>query len=620
MFIKRYLIIIVLLSLNLAFAQENGDGGLEASVLNLTIKLDKQEVWQNQELNIYFEFINKGINNGSKAQGIEFRASFSKLLAMPREEIKTEYKECGLNNELEICSSNFTSGDCAKIEPDGTIFIKLQNLSAGENKKVTYKTKYIGNTEKSTKIICSNWRFYWTKKHYNSPKPFIPEIKQINNRSFISFEVKVDPECNITRRDGLNCTMFRYSRVIFFNNVRDLENNTLNISYRDRKIGIMPSSNLIENGSQITDLGIHQFLIEAHSNDVDHNGSGYFETVDLIEYHKKDKLTILYLIMSLIIAFFICSIILLILKSKFCKNNISSVNSDSRRRLIKYLVLLIVAVLIITYLYYNFIYVYGDYKSLIWLYFSAVIFAFCLSMIYVFYDMYIFCWEDDEATREYLSKNYCDKWIKTAECGLISLMPQGITYINPEDKKNTISLKLNDEKTEVVLETNNGIIDRFIARTENNKLNIYCKDKLHRVFNIKKFMNIMAGMFIGAMVFHYLLPNILHSKISYIISLILGIYILLLILKTEQDDINIKVAFIIVSIVSFILLFLIIDDKQLIAFKPRFEILELMTIEIMEVIFIFSISYFILNFKELLLNLKLGFLDLLGTLRNFLNL
>ncbi len=85
---------------------------------------------------------------------------------------------------------------------------------------------------------------------------------------------------------------------------------------------------------------------------------------------------------------------------------------------------------------------------------------------------YSFSWEDipgsdKEKIREFLMQNYDVDWIKTAK----------IDKINDDSIRiytdiNSLSLSLNDEKTEMSLKIDNGRIDTFTVQTENGKIKI----------------------------------------------------------------------------------------------------------------------------------------------------
>lgn len=91
---------------------------------------------------------------------------------------------------------------------------------------------------------------------------------------------------------------------------------------------------------------------------------------------------------------------------------------------------------------------------------------------YEFKKIFIFCWDhvpgkDDEKLIEFLILNYGFDWAKTPE---ISKNNDTIT-ISTENE--SISLKLNDNKTEAILETDSHKTDKLMAKMEKNELNIY---------------------------------------------------------------------------------------------------------------------------------------------------
>jgi hypothetical protein len=90
---------------------------------------------------------------------------------------------------------------------------------------------------------------------------------------------------------------------------------------------------------------------------------------------------------------------------------------------------------------------------------------------------YLFTWEkipgnDSLRLKDYLRKKYGADSVKSAN---IEKIDDGNT-IRATAEKNSFSLNLNDTKTEVKLQIDDGIIEKFAVKTENGKLNIYNKD------------------------------------------------------------------------------------------------------------------------------------------------
>jgi phage tail-like protein len=86
----------------------------------------------------------------------------------------------------------------------------------------------------------------------------------------------------------------------------------------------------------------------------------------------------------------------------------------------------------------------------------------------------LFSWDNVPGTDsvkliEFLKKNFCIDWIKAVE---IEKTDDNKT-IRVFTQNNSISLKLNDEKTIVTLKIDDNRADEFIAKIENGKLNIY---------------------------------------------------------------------------------------------------------------------------------------------------
>jgi hypothetical protein len=87
---------------------------------------------------------------------------------------------------------------------------------------------------------------------------------------------------------------------------------------------------------------------------------------------------------------------------------------------------------------------------------------------------YMFSWDeipgnDSRALIEFLTQNFGIDWVKMAR---IEKIDDG-KVISVSTEKNSLSLRLNDEKTKLKLETEDGRTSEFITMTENGKLNIY---------------------------------------------------------------------------------------------------------------------------------------------------
>jgi hypothetical protein len=92
----------------------------------------------------------------------------------------------------------------------------------------------------------------------------------------------------------------------------------------------------------------------------------------------------------------------------------------------------------------------------------------------IYKDNYLFSWEiipgnGDVRLLEILMQNFSIEWVKAAK---INKNDDGKT-IRVTNGTNFISLTLNNEKTNVNLEIDDGRTDEFIVKTENGELNIY---------------------------------------------------------------------------------------------------------------------------------------------------
>ncbi len=91
---------------------------------------------------------------------------------------------------------------------------------------------------------------------------------------------------------------------------------------------------------------------------------------------------------------------------------------------------------------------------------------------------YLFSWDnipgnDNGRLIDFLKQNYGIDWVETAK---IEKIDDGKTIILSTEK-NSLYLKLNDEKTNVSLKIDDGRTYEFIAKMENGKLNIYEPEK-----------------------------------------------------------------------------------------------------------------------------------------------
>lgn len=87
---------------------------------------------------------------------------------------------------------------------------------------------------------------------------------------------------------------------------------------------------------------------------------------------------------------------------------------------------------------------------------------------------YLFCWDkisenDNMILKKFLTQNFGIKWVKKAK---IKKNDYDKT-IRVFTERNSLSLRLNDEKTKVNIEIDDGRTDELITKTKNDELNIY---------------------------------------------------------------------------------------------------------------------------------------------------
>ncbi|MCX6681157.1 MAG: hypothetical protein NTX42_12450 [Methanothrix sp.] len=518
--------------------------GDRLSELNLTVIPDKEIVGRDQCIQIYFNIIN--IEKDVDAHDFNLVALLSKSLAVPSQTIRIgneNGKMVNESNEGKISIySNFNNhnegrGDSAEIGPDRIMKIHLTSLNKKEKILVKYITKVENETSQEPQDICLIKTFQWDYKK-NDKNKLVESFKVTNNKPVITeFNVNVEPECNITCSNGPNVTVFRYSKINFSSKCYDSDNDQIYIEYFDKKIG----SN-IESGSEIIDLGTHQFQIKA-CDLIDNNftnNSKFLEVVDLVEYHRSRDSYI-----SLVQALFVAILILIFIHVLSKK---PSIWANKQRLTIHIIPILIIPILILTHLglYYYYFCSDNHYRSLVWIESSMMIVSFLLFTIYmlcnendchplnwwnfgkiiiglfsgvlsfhyflpsilsqriliavllaIFLDFlrfilvnrhtikdtispstkelkYVFSWDkipgkDEGRLKEFLTKKFGIDWVKNAKIERI----ENSKAIKVSTENNFLSLRLNDKKTEVFLEIDNGRTNKFIAKMVNDDLNIY---------------------------------------------------------------------------------------------------------------------------------------------------
>ena len=98
---------------------------------------------------------------------------------------------------------------------------------------------------------------------------------------------------------------------------------------------------------------------------------------------------------------------------------------------------------------------------------------------------YLFSWDeipgkDSGRLFEFIEQNFGIDWIKTANIEKID----DVRTIRVSTEKNSLSLRLNHEKTKAILTIDNVRTDPFIAKMENGKLNIYDNDYCAKILSI----------------------------------------------------------------------------------------------------------------------------------------
>ncbi len=103
---------------------------------------------------------------------------------------------------------------------------------------------------------------------------------------------------------------------------------------------------------------------------------------------------------------------------------------------------------------------------------------------------YLFSWDkipgnDNVRLIEFLKKNFGIDWVKTAKIEKID----DDRTIKISTEKKSLSLRFDDEKTKVSLKIDDGRTDEYIAKTENDKLNIYNREDVIFKSKVKQALN-----------------------------------------------------------------------------------------------------------------------------------
>ena len=109
---------------------------------------------------------------------------------------------------------------------------------------------------------------------------------------------------------------------------------------------------------------------------------------------------------------------------------------------------------------------------------------------------FLFCWdgipaEDKQKFRNYIEYNYGIDWISKADIEKID-----DTKIIASFEANSIELRLNREKTRLILEIDNNEVDEFIVEREYGEPNIY---KLNIYRPVSKYLRYLPSLFHGAL-------------------------------------------------------------------------------------------------------------------------
>src|SRR5665647_1657744 len=102
-----------------------------------------------------------------------------------------------------------------------------------------------------------------------------------------------------------------------------------------------------------------------------------------------------------------------------------------------------------------------------------------------FEDSYLFNWDyipgdDSDRFMEFLVKNYKLNWVKTAKLN----KTDNNMIINVSHEMNSLSLKLNNEKTNATLKIGDGRTDNFVAITESGRLKIYPQEQQNLIIDL----------------------------------------------------------------------------------------------------------------------------------------
>jgi uncharacterized protein YjbI with pentapeptide repeats len=113
-------------------------------------------------------------------------------------------------------------------------------------------------------------------------------------------------------------------------------------------------------------------------------------------------------------------------------------------------------------------------------------------------DLYVFCWhkipgKDSDRLKKYIAQKFNIEWVETAKIEKIN----DDTIIKMFTEKESLFLKLNDKKTEVVLEIDDDRTIKFIADVGNDELNIYALEQRNQLSTVDSQINIISSTILG---------------------------------------------------------------------------------------------------------------------------
>jgi hypothetical protein len=292
------IIIISLLLFILYGATCSGHDPEPVTELKLNISSNERQTTYEQPIIIYFTITNLETDASATARNISIYAYLSDFLKRPPKklEINNDFRKSppinsnGIYIESDFDKEPKSKNDNAYLDDQGKVYIYIGTLSGGETILVNISTSIIKNICKNINISS---KMDYEDFHWDKVKNWIPpdiDNIEVKAKRDIPEEliVKIDPAHNITYYCGLNCTLFKNTKLNFANDLLDKKTNAVikdNIIDQDNNTIILDKGESYE--AKI--IGTHKFLAEINESCLNKIMSNrtFFHVVEIEDYHKK---------------------------------------------------------------------------------------------------------------------------------------------------------------------------------------------------------------------------------------------------------------------------------------------------------------------------------------------